>query len=93
MVRNDRVFACGFSDPYYQARRDKVVFVGLACNAPPSPNCFCLSVGGSPHSEDGLDVLMTELDGRYHVKALTDKGKDIVSSAAALFARPAGRRQ
>ena len=28
MVRNDRVFTCGFSDPYYQARRDQVVFVG-----------------------------------------------------------------
>jgi ferredoxin len=85
MVRNDRVFTCGFSDPYYQAKRDKSVFVGLACNAPPSPNCFCVSVGGSPHSEDGLDVLMTELDGRYHVKALTDKGKDIVKSASDLF--------
>ncbi|NJL07060.1 MAG: 4Fe-4S dicluster domain-containing protein [Methylacidiphilales bacterium] len=85
MVRNDRVFTCGFSDPYYQARRDNVVFVGLACNAPPSQNCFCVSVGGSPHSEDGLDVLMTELDGRYHVKALTDKGSDIVRSAGDLF--------
>ena len=78
MVRNDRVFCGGFNDPYYQKRRDKVVFVGLACETPPSPNCFCLSVGGSPHSEDGLDILMTALDGRYHVKALTDRGNDIV---------------
>ncbi|NJL06945.1 MAG: 4Fe-4S binding protein [Methylacidiphilales bacterium] len=84
-VRNDRVFTCGFSDPYYQARRDKVVFVGLACKTPPSPNCFCTSVGGSPHSEDGLDVLMTELDGRYHVKALTARGEDIVQAARDLF--------
>jgi heterodisulfide reductase subunit C len=88
MLRNDKVFSCGFLDPYYQARRDTVVFVGLACEAPPSPNCFCLSMGGSPHSEDGLDVLMTGLDGRYYVKALTDKGKDIVSSAKALFEEP-----
>ncbi len=85
MVRNDKVFTCGFSDPYYQARRDKVVFVGLACDAPPSPNCFCLSVGGSPHSEDGLDILMTELDDRYHVKALTAKGKEIAGVAPELF--------
>ncbi len=88
MVRNDRVFTCGPSDPYYQARRDKVVFVGLACNAPPSPNCFCVSVGGSPHSEDGLDVLMTELDGRYYVKSLTDKGADAIRSAGDLFQDP-----
>lgn len=93
-IRNDRVFSCGFSDPYYEARRDKVVFVGLACNAPPSPNCFCVSVGGSPHSENGLDVLMTELDGRYHVKALTPKGEDIVSRARDLFqdAKPADKK-
>ncbi len=85
MVRNDKVFSCGFSDPYYQTRRDQVVFVGLACNAPPSRNCFCLSVGGSPHSEDGLDVLMTELDGSYHVKAITARGKELLEGAAALF--------
>jgi sulfhydrogenase subunit beta (sulfur reductase) len=58
LVRNDKVFACAPVDPYYQARRDGAVFVGLACSAPTS-NCFCQEVGGSPHSEDGLDVLMT----------------------------------
>ncbi len=88
MVRNDRVFACGFSDPYYEARRDQVTFVGLACAAPPSPNCFCTAVGGSPHSEDGLDALMTELDGRYHVKALTDKGKELLESGRTILQEP-----
>jgi ferredoxin len=88
MVRNDKVFLCGFSDPYYETRRSQVALVGLACETPPSPNCFCLSVGGSPHSEDGLDVLMTALDGRYHVKALTGKGMEIVESARALFQEP-----
>ena len=53
MVRNDKVFTCGAVDPYYQARRDKVVLIGLACSEPPSQNCFCLSVGGSPTSEEG----------------------------------------
>lgn len=85
MVRNDKVFTCGVADPYYQARRDAVVLVGLACTAPPSPNCFCLSVGGSPHSEDGLDLLMTELDGRYHVKAVTAKGAALIEGARHLF--------
>jgi sulfhydrogenase subunit beta (sulfur reductase) len=85
LVRNDKVFTCGFADPYYKARRDKVAFVGLACEAPPSPNCFCLSVGGSPDGEEGLDILMTALDGRFHFKALTDKGKEIVLADPALF--------
>lgn len=85
MVRNDKVFTCGPCDPYYQARRDQVVFVGLACSSPPSPNCFCTSVGGSPHAEDGLDILMTELDGRYHVKVITARGGEILDRAPALF--------
>ncbi len=33
LVRNDRVFCGGILDTYYAARRDKVAFVGLACNA------------------------------------------------------------
>jgi sulfhydrogenase subunit beta (sulfur reductase) len=85
MVRNDKVFTCGFADPYYQTRRDRVAFVGLACATPPSPNCFCLSVGGSPDAEDGLDVLMTGLEGRYYVKALTAKGRGLISTAKGLF--------
>jgi sulfhydrogenase subunit beta (sulfur reductase) len=85
MLRNDKVFTCGFSDPYYQARRDRTILVGLACEAPPSPNCFCLSVGGAPDGEDGLDILMTALDGRYHVKTLTAKGAEIVENTAGLF--------
>ena len=85
MVRNDKVFTCGVADPYYQARRDKVAFVGLACNTPPSPGCFCTATGGSPHAEDGLDILMTELDDRYYVKAITARGVELVERARRLF--------
>jgi sulfhydrogenase subunit beta (sulfur reductase) len=88
LVRNDRVFCGGFLDPYYSARREKVAFVGLACNAPPSPNCFCTAVGGAPYSEDGLDVLMTELDGRYYVKGVTEKGNELIQKASALTSPP-----
>jgi ferredoxin len=87
MVRNDKVFTCGAVDPYYQARRDKVVLIGLACSEPPSQNCFCLSVGGSPTSEDGLDILMTELDDRYHIKVLTPRGGEILDSSNGMFVK------
>jgi sulfhydrogenase subunit beta (sulfur reductase) len=85
LVRNDKVFSCGPCDPYYQTRRDNVAFIGLTCNTPPSPNCFCNAVGGSPCAEDGLDILMTELDGRYHVKVITPKGGELVDSTPTLF--------
>jgi len=86
MPRNDTVFSKEYQDPYYWARRDKLTLVGLACNAPHSPNCFCRSVGGSPHSEEGLDVLMTDLGERYHVKGVTPKGIELMERAGGLLA-------
>jgi ferredoxin len=85
LVRQDIVFTKEFEDPYFNARRAQVVYVGQACNQPPSPNCFCTSVGGSPSSEDGLDVLMTELDGKYHVKAVTARGAELLAKGGAIF--------
>ncbi len=85
LVRQDIVFTKEYEDPYYHGRRAKVIYVGQACNAPPSANCFCMSVGGSPSAEDGLDVLMTELDGKYHVKALTPRGADLLAKGGDLF--------
>jgi sulfhydrogenase subunit beta (sulfur reductase) len=81
----DKVFGGEFSDPYYWKRRNQTALVGLACDQPPSENCFCLSVEGSPHSEKGLDILLTDLGDSYHVKTLTDKGEKLVAAAKDLF--------
>jgi ferredoxin len=77
----DKVFGGEFPDPYYTKRRQNAALVGLACATPPSANCFCVSVDGFPHSEEGLDVLLTDLGDRYYVKALTQKGREIVGAA------------
>src|SRR3989338_2548927 len=86
--RMDKVFTDHVEDPYYQARRKNVAYVGLACNKPPSPNCFCLSVGGSPVSTDGLDVQLTDLGDRYFVKAITETGKALMKAGSSLLADP-----
>lgn len=86
LVRMDRVFTDHVEDPYYQARRKHVAYVGLACNQPPSANCFCLSVGGSPVSSDGLDVLMTDLNDRYFIAAVTETGKALMAAAGDMLA-------
>lgn len=84
--RMDTLFASeGFRDNYYWARRDKLAYVGLACNTPPAATCFCKSVGGSPVSTDGLDVLLTDLGDSYGVQALTGAGKELVEAADKLF--------
>jgi len=84
----DKVFSGDFEDPYYLKRRAAAVLVGLACNTPPSPNCFCLSVKGSPFSKEGLDVLLIDLGDSYFVETLTEKGEQIVAVAAKLFSEP-----
>lgn len=88
LTLTDRVFGGDFEDLYYLNRRKQATLVGLSCDAPPSPNCFCLSVDGSPFSKDGLDVLMTDLGDKYFVETCTKQGEQIIHSAKALFKTP-----
>jgi ferredoxin len=88
LILTDKVFDGDFVDPYYRKRRDKTFLVGLTCNTPPSPNCFCPSVGGSPHSSDGLDILMTDLEDKYYVEAFNEKGKQLINLGKGLFETP-----
>jgi ferredoxin len=84
----DKVFGGELTDSYYWKRRNQTTLVGLACDTPPSENCFCLSVDGSPSGEEGLDVLLTHLGDKYYVKTLSEKGEKLVNAAKALFQEP-----
>lgn len=89
VVRMDKVFSDHAEDIYYQSRRKNIAYVGLACNQPPGANCFCLSVGGSPVSSDGLDVLLTDLEDRYYVAGVTETGNALLAAAVGLLTEPA----
>ncbi len=80
MALLDAVMVRPPAESHYLSRRRTTALVGLACLAPPSPNCFCLSVGGSPHSEDGLDILLTDLGAGFYVKPLTELGQALVAA-------------
>jgi ferredoxin len=84
----DKVFSGDFEDIYYWKRRNAATLVGLACTTPPSQNCFCLSVEGSPFSKEGLDILMVDLGDRYFVDSLTEKGDRLIDLAQDIFAEP-----
>lgn len=84
----DKVFGGEFTDPYYWKRRNQTILVGLTCAIPPSENCFCLSVGGSPSSVEGLDLLLTDLGDKYFVESLTGKGEKLINAAKNLFDAP-----
>ena len=88
LVLMDKVFGGEFDDLYYWERRKATTLVGLTCNNPPSPNCFCLSVNGSPHLKEGLDILMTEINDKYFIESLTDKGNKLINEAKELFKEP-----
>ncbi|MQY60409.1 sulfite reductase [bacterium] len=91
LTLTDKVFGGDFKDPYYWKRRNSTALVGLACNTPPSPNCFCLSVDGSPHSKEGLDILMTDLGDKYYAKSFTKKGDELLNLAKAFFKNPTAK--
>jgi ferredoxin len=77
----DRFFAQnGVTDTYYQRRRERTTLIGLACNAP-GPACFCSAVGGAPDATAGLDLLLTDIGGKYLAEPVTDKGAAIIEEA------------
>lgn len=68
-----------YRDPYWCDAYDSTTFVGLGINKP-GPLDFSTSAGTGPFSEQGLDVLMADLDDTYLAKILTDKGYAFVKS-------------
>lgn len=73
----DEIFGWDDPDNYYFDRRKASTVVSLSCSEA-SPGCFCGSVGLSPHSSQGSDLLLTELDsGGYLVEIKSEKGKKL----------------
>ena len=68
-----------WKDPYYIDKRAKTTVIALACAHPPYASCFCTSVGGSPTSSDGADILLTDLGENYLAEFITEKGAKLLS--------------
>lgn len=76
----DNVFLGEPSDANYGQRRAKTTLVGLGCKEA-CPASFCASMGGGPHDPSHLDILLTEVPEGFLVKAVTEKGKTLLTSA------------
>ena len=77
----DRVFGGygGFYfDPYYNARRDATTLVAVTCRDPRS-TCFCSAIGGSPSGTEGVDLLLTQVEGGFTAEAVTTKGEALLA--------------
>ena len=62
-------------DTVYQQARESALLVGIGCRTP-GADCFCTSVGGDPHSREGLDALLTDLGDEYLIESITEPGHD-----------------
>jgi ferredoxin len=80
----DKVFAWDYLDSFYLESRERTIFVSMACEKP-CESCFCVSLGGSPAEIEGSDLLLTPLDGVYHVQIITARGKALVAEHEEFF--------
>ena len=88
----DKVFAQGqYLDPYYRARRENTVIVGLACDHP-RRTCFCHAVGGDPYDTTGSDVLLYEAADAYLAEAISARGEALLEGLSPGEADEAHRR-
>jgi len=67
-----------YKDSYYIDKREKTTIISLACIHPPYSTCFCTSVGGHPMSEEGADVLLTDIGDNYLAEFITPKGEKLL---------------
>ncbi|MET1124177.1 MAG: 4Fe-4S dicluster domain-containing protein [Archaeoglobaceae archaeon] len=73
----DRVFLEDVVDPYYKARRDRLLLVGYACDTA-GDYCFCKSLGVNPRDSEDVDIFVAKDGDGYFVKAVSEKGAEIL---------------
>ncbi len=66
------------ADGQYARHREATTLVGLSCPRM-WESCFCTVVGGTPNGTDGLDLLLTEVDGGYAVQVTSKKGTTLAA--------------
>lgn len=79
------VFTWDSVDEFYTRREDKTTVVTVACTNGDEA-CFCTTVGLSPDSTSGSDVMLRETaSGDFSITALTDRGRGFLSAHAEAF--------
>jgi ferredoxin len=81
----EKVFNWDYRDVFFNNRVANTFVIGLGCGYS-DEYCFCNSVGLSPDSEKGSDIFLTpQVDGSYHAKIVTQKGKDFIAAFKEYF--------
>jgi formate hydrogenlyase subunit 6/NADH:ubiquinone oxidoreductase subunit I len=86
------IFCWDNKDEFFAKRMERLVVIGLACHLS-DEYCFCTSVGLSPDSAKGSDILLSQLqNGDYLAEVLSEKGKSIVDLLPDLFETVTGEK-
>ena len=74
----DKTFLGVFPDPFYKARRENTILIGLNCMQV-SENCFCSSVGAGPFlkAQAGYDMILTDFGEDYLVEIKHSKASEL----------------
>ncbi|MGB7346957.1 MAG: 4Fe-4S dicluster domain-containing protein [Pirellulaceae bacterium] len=76
----DRVFRDNqYVDAAYKRRRDASFIVAVNCSTAAS-TCFCTSMDTGPQCENGFDLVMTETDAGYVIRAGSSRGKVVLAT-------------
>lgn len=65
-----------WDDPYYMARRKKMLIIGISCK--PTETCFCKSMGAN-YLTNACDLFLNVEEESYVGFSMTEKGRKILS--------------
>jgi ferredoxin len=86
----DRIFLHDrVPDPAYALRRERLFLVAVNCTRS-AKTCFCVSMGTGPEAESGFDLVLTEFDDGFLIRAGSASGRDVLEAVAPAHP-PAGR--
>ena len=89
----DKVFQWDYDDLRYRARRERTTLISFACTKA-APECFCTSVGGSPHDTRQSDVLVFPDDGGgVLLQVLSTKGEKFIERLGDLVTPTSAEKQ
>lgn len=80
-IQDAHFLKAGGQDPYYRARRDKLVLIAVNCTQA-AQTCFCASTGDGPEVVGGYDILLDELDEGYLLRTGTSIGQAVAAGLA-----------
>jgi len=81
----DKVFSWDYEDNFYLKRREETCIISIACETC-DEFCLCTTLGLSPTSENGSDILLLKRDETsFYARVVTPKGEEFCSQAEELF--------